>query len=81
MDAVVQVAIAIAMGAAILALGIWGVRLLAAPVPGEPDPDDIVEVDRRYRCSVCGMRLTVTHAQGEEIPPPRHCREDMIELE
>jgi len=30
---------------------------------------------------VCGMRLTVTHAQGEESAAPRHCREDMEEEE
>jgi hypothetical protein len=76
---VVQIAIAVLIGLAILALGRWGIRLLATPVPSEPDPDEIVEVERRYRCSVCGMRLTVTHAQGDEVVAPRHCREEMEE--
>jgi hypothetical protein len=79
-DTFLQIVIAVAIGGAILAAGIWGVRLLARPVPGEPDPDEIVEVHRDFRCTVCGMRLTVTHAQGEEVRPPRHCREEMLEV-
>jgi hypothetical protein len=36
-------------------------------------------VDVPYLCTVCGLSLTVTVAQiGEEIEPPRHCREDMV---
>jgi hypothetical protein len=76
MDAV-DVVIAVAIGVSIMALGRWGVKLLATPVPAEPDPDDIVDVERAFRCSVCGMRLTVTHAQGEDVAAPRHCREEM----
>ncbi len=80
METVFQLLAAVVIGAAILAAGVWGVRLLARPVPGEPDPDEIVEVHREFRCAVCGMRLTVTHAQGEEVHPPRHCREEMVEI-
>jgi hypothetical protein len=76
MDAV-DVVIAIAIGVSIMALGRWGVKLLATPASAEPDPDDIVDVERPFRCSVCGMRLTVTHAQGEDVAAPRHCREEM----
>jgi hypothetical protein len=76
MDAV-DVVIAVAIGVSIMALGRWGVKLLATPVPAEPDPDDIVDVERAFRCSVCGMRLTVTHAQGEDVAAPHHCREEM----
>jgi hypothetical protein len=44
----------------------------------EPDPDDVVPVDLRYRCIVCGAEVTMTSAQaGEEPDAPRHCREDM----
>jgi hypothetical protein len=78
-DTALQIAIAVVIGVAILAAGLWGVRLLASPVSGEPDPDEIVEVHREFRCTVCGMRLTVTHAQGEDVRPPRHCREEMAE--
>ena len=77
MGDVVPILIAVAIGLAILALGRWAVRLLATPVPGEPDPEDVVEVSVDYRCSVCGLRLTVTHVHGDEVRPPRHCREEM----
>lgn len=73
----IQVVVAIAIGIAILGLGRWAVRLLAMPGPEEPDPDEVVEVERRYRCTVCGLRLTVTHAQGDDMAAPRHCREPM----
>ena len=65
------------MKVAILGAGVWAVRLLAHPVPPEPDEADLVEVAVDYRCTVCGMRLTVTQVQGEETSPPRHCREEM----
>jgi predicted nucleic acid-binding Zn ribbon protein len=54
--------------------------MLARPVPAEPDPDEVVAVEQDYRCTVCGMRLTVTHAQEDaEADAPRHCREPMVE--
>lgn len=72
--------IAVAMGAAILAVSLWVVRMLATPPPEEPDPDQVTEVAVDYRCVVCGMRLTVTHAQDAELEAPRHCREEMVEV-
>ncbi len=72
--------IAIAIGLAIMAVAVWAIRLLATPPPPEPDPDDLVDVEASYRCSVCGMRLTVTEAQGGDVKPPRHCREEMVPL-
>ncbi len=80
MGQIVQVAIAFAIGAAILLTGRWAVRLLATPGPEGVDPDEIVEVEEAFRCTVCGMRLTVTHAQGSEVEAPRHCREQMEPL-
>ncbi len=77
MDQAVQVGIAIAMGVAILLAGRWAVRLLATPVPEGADPDDVIEVEAAFSCSVCGLRLAVTHAQGAEVQAPRHCREEM----
>lgn len=74
---IVQIAIAVAIGASVMGLGLWGVRLLAAPGPPEPDPDDIIDIEQAFRCAVCGMRLTITHAQGEDVAAPRHCREEM----
>jgi len=73
----VTVVIAVAIGLSIMALGRWGVRVLATPVPDEPDPDDVVDVEQAFRCAVCGMQLTVTHAQGADLTAPRHCREEM----
>jgi hypothetical protein len=78
MDAVFRVLIALAIGVVILRLGLWGVRLLAMPGPTEPDPDDVVEVERTFVCRVCGMQLTVTYAQDMDVEPPRHCREEMV---
>ncbi len=69
--------IAVGLGVAIMAVSLWAIRLLAMPQPPEPDPEDVLEVEVNYRCTVCGMRLTVTHAQEETAAAPRHCREDM----
>jgi len=74
---VLNIAIAVAIGVVILRVGLWGIRMLAAPQASGPDPDEIVEMYQEYRCSVCGMRLTVTHAQDHEAVAPRHCREEM----
>ena len=70
--------IAVAIGVAIIAVTLWVIRLLLTPQPEDPDPDDVQEVAVDYRCVVCGMRLTVTHAQDAELDAPRHCREDMV---
>ena len=75
-----QLLIAIAIGVAILAATLWVVRLLLIPQPDDPDPDQIKEVAVDYRCVICGMRLTITHAQEEDPEAPRHCREDMVEV-
>jgi hypothetical protein len=45
----------------------------------EIDPEDVVPVDLKFRCIVCGAEVTMTAAQGGEEPDaPRHCREDMV---
>lgn len=71
-------AIVIVVAIAIFASAVWVANIIGMPVPEEPDPDDVTEVDVAYRCTVCGMRLTVTHAQDEEVVAPRHCREEMV---
>ena len=73
-----DVLVAVAIGAAILAAGWWGVRMMRA-APPDPDPGAAVEVAVDYRCAVCGMRVTVTRAPGEDFTPPRHCHEEMEE--
>lgn len=75
-----DIIIAIAIGVAIIAVTLWVVRLLLIPQPDDPDPDAVKEIAVDYRCIVCGMRLTITHAQDEHPEAPRHCREDMVEV-
>ncbi len=72
------VLVAVLIGVGIMAVALWAIRLLATPVPDEPDLDQLVEVADDYVCTLCGMRLTVTHVQGEELKAPRHCREEMV---
>ena len=72
-----QVLIAAAIGAVILVVAWRVIRYLASAPPPDPDPDDAVEVAIDYRCTECGLRLTVTRARGDDPDPPRHCREDM----
>lgn len=76
----IQFIIAAAMGLAILLAGRWAVRLIATPPPDDLDPEDVVEVEALFRCDMCGLRLTVTHAQGEDVAPPRHCHEEMEQV-
>lgn len=75
-----QIAIAIAIGVAIIAATLWVVKMLLIPQPDDPDPDQVKEIAVDYKCIVCGMRLTITHAQDEHPDAPRHCREEMIEV-
>jgi hypothetical protein len=49
-------------------------------MPEGPDLDEVREVEVDYQCTVCGLRLTVTHAQEGDVTAPRHCREDMVEV-
>ena len=71
------VAIALVVGLAIFAGTVVVVRMIANGPPPEPDPDRVHEVEADYRCSICGMRLTVTHLQDAAPDPPKHCREVM----
>jgi hypothetical protein len=68
-------------------LAIVGIYLIGAAVvakfkiapPAEPDPDQVVPVDLKFRCSVCGTEVVMTATQADtEIDAPRHCREDMV---
>jgi uncharacterized protein (UPF0254 family) len=73
----VETTIAVVVGAAIFVATVAIVRMIATGPPPEPDPDAVHEVEADYRCSVCGMRLTVTHLQDKAPDPPKHCREEM----
>ncbi|MCB1246277.1 MAG: hypothetical protein KDB69_03310 [Acidimicrobiia bacterium] len=71
--------IAVLIGLALVAGTMWTIKFIMAGPPPEPNPDAVEEVDVPYLCTVCGLSLTVTEAQvGEEIEPPRHCREEMV---
>lgn len=74
----VGLVVAFAIGLGIFVGAVYMVRLLATPLPPEPDPEEVLEVAVDYRCTVCGMRLTITHAQDEDVAAPKHCREEMV---
>jgi NhaP-type Na+/H+ or K+/H+ antiporter len=78
MDGIIRIVVAVAIGVAILGAGRWGIRLLTTPQPEEPDPEEVVDVEVPFVCTVCGLRLTVTQAQDEEWNAPKHCREEMV---
>lgn len=77
MDQLIQVGIAVTIGAVILMLGRWGIKMLVTGGPPDVDPAEVVDVEIPFRCVVCGMQLTITHAQGGEVAAPRHCHEPM----
>ena len=75
---IVRVAIAVPAGLLIYLVGASTLRKFKIPPDAEPDPELVVPIDLRYRCTVCGAEVTMTAAQaGEEPEAPRHCREDM----
>ncbi len=70
---------------AMVAIYVIGAAILAKFKIGpdeEPDPADVVAVNQRFRCIVCGAEVVMTAAQsGAEPEAPRHCREDMVRVE
>lgn len=72
------VLVAAAIGLLIFWATLRVVRMIGEGPPPEPDLDAVEEVEESYLCTVCGMQLTVTYAQGGYPEPPRHCREDMV---
>ena len=77
---VLRVVLALTVGITIYVIGASMLRKFTVAPPPEPDPDDIKAVNLRFRCTVCGAEVTMTAAQGEDPEPPRHCREDMVNL-
>lgn len=72
-----DVILAILLGYFIWRASISVIRMLSTPPP-EVDPDNVVEVDQDYRCSVCGAELTMRAVNPEEDKAPKHCREEMV---
>ena len=68
--------------AVVLAVVIWRVSMalvrLLSWTPPEIDPDDVVEIDQAYKCTLCGAELVMTAINVAEGAAPRHCREDMV---
>lgn len=69
--------LAIVLGYFIWRASIAVIRMLSTPPP-EVDPENVVEVDQDYKCSVCGAELTMKAVNPEEDKPPKHCREEMV---
>ncbi len=69
--------LAVVIGYLIWRASIAVIRMLSTPPP-EVSPDDVVEVDQDYRCSVCGAELTMRAVNPQEDKPPKHCREEMV---
>ena len=72
-----NIVIAVVLAVIIWRMLMWFVRLLSW-VPPEVDPDDVIEVDQAYKCTVCGAELVMTAVNVLEDNAPRHCREDMV---
>ncbi len=75
---IVRSAVAIVAMLVIYLIGAGMLRKFKIPPDSEPDPEQVVAVNARFRCVVCGAEVTMTAAQDtEELDAPRHCREDM----
>jgi hypothetical protein len=72
-----DVVLALGFGYLIWRLSLAVIRMLSTPPP-EIDPEDVVEVDQDYRCTVCGAELTMKAINVRDEAAPRHCREDMV---
>ena len=74
---VLRLLLAIGLGVLIWYVAMYFIRTLSTPPP-EVDPDDVIEADQDYRCSICGAELALKYVTATEFSAPRHCREDMV---
>ena len=74
---IVRVLLAMGLGVVIWYVSMYFIRMLSTSPP-EVDPEDVIEADQDYRCSVCGAELTLKYVNAAEFSAPRHCREDMV---
>lgn len=63
---------------AIWKLGTWMLGMMARPAPEPPPAGEMRRVNLRYRCTICGTEVKMTHATDELPEAPRHCLEDMV---
>ena len=68
---------AIAMGFAILKIGISILRILSTPLPEPPPAGELRKVKLNYLCSLCGSEVRMTVATAENPDTPRHCMAEM----
>jgi hypothetical protein len=73
---VVKLAIAVVAFVLMMRIGLSILRALAQPNE-PPEPGEMRKVNLRYRCSICGTEVRMTHATDDLPEPPRHCQEDM----
>jgi hypothetical protein len=78
---VLRCGIALVAALLIYLIGAAMIRKLKVDPEPEPDPADVRPLDLRFRCVVCGAEVVMTAAQDDDPEPPRHCREDMVEVE
>ena len=67
---------------AVLFVVIWRVGIgmlssMTSPLPPPPPPGEMRRINVRYRCGVCGVELRMVMAPDQDLPPPKHCLEDM----
>ena len=77
LSGLLKVLIAVAIGLAILWLGLTLLRIFAQKPPPPPPPGKMRKVRLNYRCSICGAEVRMTSAPYEIPDPPRHCGDDM----
>jgi hypothetical protein len=70
-----RAAVALAMGAAILYVGVSYFRS-AGEAPPDPEVEDVSDTSLRYVCTMCGLELKVEVAASDRAPS--HCREKMV---
>ena len=78
---ILRIVLAVVVAVTVYVIGAGMLRKFHTAPPAEPDPESVVPVDLRFRCSVCGAEVTMTAAPGDDPEPPRHCREDMVLVE
>ena len=70
-----RAAVAVAMGAAILVVGMRYYGSIVA-APPEPEVADVSEYGLKYVCTMCGLELRVEKAARDKAPT--HCMEAMV---
>jgi hypothetical protein len=76
---ILRVLVAVVAAVVIYLMGASVLRKFKVAPDEEPDPEQVVPVDLRFRCIVCGAEVQMTSAQSaDDVEAPRHCREDMI---